>query len=205
MALSGLNLITLAIINKETGKIEVGDAGFSESGLFAVTTKMLGAKSANISNISTNGTDVFGNNAKVDRTQTKGNPSVALDFNDLPFDVKQKILGREADGKGGYLQGDRPQVAMLIQTASLNQKNSIYFGFANGEIQETAANVQTNTTNEVRVDDSLTYTSFGVEAWNNEAMKVYADFDTKFDKAAMLADVFGGYAEATTTPSGDGK
>ncbi|TYC50720.1 phage tail protein [Weissella muntiaci] len=204
MAQVGLNLVSLGLIDKTTGKLIVGTEGLSETGVFAVTTAMLGTKTANITNISTNGTAIYGNNTKVDQTQAKGEPSVALDFNNLPFEIKQKLLGRLSDGKGGYLQGDRPQVALLIESQTLDRKNSIYYGLANGEIQETAANVQTDTNNEVRVDDALTFTSFGVEAWNNEAMKVYFSGADKFDKAAMMADVFGGYAEATTTPSGSG-
>lgn len=199
MAIAGLKLITLALRDKETGELLKGETGLSADGLFPVTTKMLGAKSANITNISANGTAVYGNNTKVDQTQTKGEPSVALDFNDLPFDIKQKLLGRIADGKGGYLQGDRPRVAMTIETQNIKRTNSVYFGFANGEVQETAANVQTDTNNEVRVDDALTFTSFGVEAWNNEAMKVYSDIDAKFDKSAMEADVFGASKAVTTT------
>lgn len=199
MAIAGLKLITLALRDKETGELLKGETGLSENGLFPVTTKMLGAKSANISNISAKGTAVYGNNTKVDQTQVKGEPSVALDFNDLPFDIKQKLLGRIADGKGGYLQGDRPRVAMTIETQNIKRTNSVYFGFANGEVSETAANVQTDTNNEVRVDDALTFTSFGVEAWNNEAMKVYSDIDEKFDKSAMEADVFGASKAVTTT------
>ena len=166
---------------------------------------MLGSKSANITNISVAGTPVYGNNTKVDQTQAKGEPSVALDFNDLPFNIKQKLLGRISDGKGGFQQGDRPRVAMTLETQTLNRKNSIWFGFANGEVQETAANLQTDTNNEVRVDDALTFTSFGVEEWNNEAMKVYSDIDAKFDKSAMQADVFGSTVApapaASATPS----
>ncbi|MCS9990759.1 phage tail protein [Weissella confusa] len=194
MAIAGLKLITLALRDKETGALLKRDAGLSADGLFPVTTTMLGSKSANITNISVAGTPVYGNNTKVDQTQAKGEPSVALDFNDLPFDIKQKLLGRISDGKGGFQQGDRPRVAMTIETLTLNRKNSIWFGFANGEVQETAANLQTDTNNEVRVDDALTFTSFGVEEWNNEAMKVYSDIDAKFDKAAMQADVFGAAA-----------
>ena len=200
MAIAGLKLITLALRDKETGQLLKGDAGLSADGLFPVTTTMLGSKSANITNISVAGTPVYGNNTKVDQTQAKGEPSVALDFNDLPFDIKQKLLGRISDGKGGFQQGDRPRVAMTIETQTLNRKNSIWFGFANGEVQETAANLQTDTNNEVRVGDALTFTSFGVEAWNNETMKVYSDVDDKFDKAAMQADVFG--TAGTATPSG---
>ncbi len=202
MAIAGLKLITLALRDKETGELLKGDAGLSADGLFPVTTAMLGSKSANITNISVAGTPVYGNNTKVDQTQAKGEPTVALDFNDLPFNIKQKLLGRISDGKGGFQQGDRPRVAMTLETQTLNRKNSIWFGFANGEVQETANNLQTDTNNEVRVDDALTFTSFGVEAWNNEAMKVYSDIDAKFDKAAMQADVFGTtVAPAPATPS----
>lgn len=199
MAIAGLKLITLALRDKN-GALLTGDAGLSESGIFEVTTAMLGAKLANITNISANGTAIYGNNTKVDQTQTKGEPSVALDFNDLPFDVKQKLLGRVSDGKGGYLQETRPRVAMTIETQTIDRKNSIYFGFANGEVQETAANVQTDTNNEVRFDDALTFTSFGVEEWKNEAMKVYFSGDAKFDKTAMQADVFG---VSTPAPAGN--
>lgn len=89
---------------------------------------------------------------------------------------------------------------MTIETQTIDRKNSIYFGFANGEVQETAANVQTDTNNEVRVDDALTFTSFGVAEWNNEAMKVYFSGDAKFDKTAMQADVFG---VSTPAPAGN--
>ena len=191
MAIAGLKLITLALRDKETGELLTGETGLSENGLFPVTTKMLGAKSANISNISAKGTAVYGNNTKVDQTQAKGEPSVALDFNDLPFDIKQKLLGRVSDGKGGYLQGDHPRVAMTVETQNVKRTNSVFFGFGNGEVAETAANIQTDTNKEERVDDALTFTSFGVEAWNNEAMKVYSDIDEQFDKTSMEADVFG--------------
>ena len=122
MAIAGLKLITLALRDKETGELLKGDAGLSADGLFPVTTAMLGSKSANITNISANGTPVYGNNAKTDQTQTKGEPSVALDFNDLPFDIKQKLLGRISDGKGGFLQGDRPRVAMTIETQNIKRR-----------------------------------------------------------------------------------
>lgn len=201
MSQVGLKLVTLGLKDKSTGKPLIGKDGLSESGLYPVTTKMLGTKTANITNIAAAGTAVYGNNAKVDQTQTKGEPSVALDFNDLPFESKQKLLGRISDGKGGYLQGDRPQVAVLIESQTLDKKRSIYYGFPNGELQEAAVNTQTDTNAEVRVDDALTLTSFGVEEWNNEAMKVYFSGAEDFDYDAMILDVFG-VTTATETPGG---
>ncbi|QIL49855.1 phage tail protein [Weissella coleopterorum] len=201
MAQVGLKLVTLGLKDKNTGKALIGKDGLSESGLFPVTTRMLGAKTANITNIAAAGTAIYGNNAKVDQTQTKGEPSVALNFNDLPFEAKQKLLGRISDGKGGYLQEDRPQVAMLIESETLDHKYSIYYGFPNGELQEPSVNTQTDTNAEVRVDDALTLTSFGVEEWNNEAMKVYYSGAEDFDYDAMILDVFG-VTTSTETPGG---
>jgi hypothetical protein len=201
MAQVGLKLVTLALLDDD-GKILTGEDGLSESGIYPVTTKMLGTKTANITNITTNGTDIYGNNTKVDRTQAKGQPSIALDFNNLDFDIKQKILGRNPDGMGGYLQGDQPRAAVLVEAESLKRDASYYYGFANGQMSEAALNIQTDTNNESRVDDALTFTSFGVEAWNNEAMKVYYSGNEEFDQEKMYADVFGGYAgdsETTTT------
>ena len=63
---------------------------------------------------------------------------------------------------------------------------------------ETAINTQTDNANENRVGDTLTYQSFGVDAWNGQGMKMFFSGDAKFDKAKMLAEVAGGYAEATT-------
>lgn len=206
MAIVGLKKSYLALIDKNTGKILTGTAGLSADGLYQSNAKDLGTKSANITNIATNGTQVFGDNGLVDITRSKSFPQVAGVWNNLPFAIKSKIKGEVSDGKGGYVQvQDLPQVALIIESETLDRSNSIFYAFANGQVTESAVNIQTDTAAESRVDDTLTYQSFGFDAWNNQGMKTYFSGDTGFDKTAMLKEVMGGYtASAPSGGSGSG-
>lgn len=203
MATKGLKMVTLALLD-DSGAIVKGTAGLSTDGTFPITDEMLGTKTANITNVSSAPTMIYGNDGQVDADIAKGTPSVAFDFNGLPFDIKQKLLGRVNDTKGGYTQGPVPKVAALIQTTTIGSASPQYIGFAAGKMNETALNLQTNTNAVVRVDDALTFTAFSVSRWGGEAIKFYDGGDAKFTEAAMLADVFNGYTAPTTGGSGSG-
>lgn len=203
MATKGLKMVTLALLD-DTGTIVKGTGGLSTDGTFPITNEMLGTKTANITNVSSAPTMIYGNDGQVDADIAKGTPSVAFDFNGLPFDIKQKLLGRVNDTKGGYTQGPVPKVAALIQTTTIGSASPQYIGFAAGKMNETALNLQTNTNAVVRVDDALTFTAFSVSRWGGEAIKFFDGGDAKFTEAAMLADVFNGYTAPTTGGSGSG-
>lgn len=199
MAIVGLKMVTLALVDAKTQKIITGAQGLSETGVIEVGSDMLGTKTANISNMEGQATKIPGNNAVQDVLIAPGSPTVALDFNNLDFEVKQKLLGFKSDTKGGYvMQGDKPHVALLIETETLDRKNSIYFGFANGIMQENAQNVGTDTdTAQTRNDDNMTYNALSAKAFNGEPLKKYYSGADGFQKADMLKEVFGGY---TATP-----
>ncbi|MEL0453865.1 phage tail protein [Lactococcus lactis subsp. lactis] len=203
MATKGLKMVTLALLD-DTGAIVKGADGLSTDGTFPITDEMLGTKTANITNVSSAPTMIYGNDGQVDADIAKGTPSVAFDFNGLPFDIKQKLLGRVNDTKGGYTQGTVPKVAALIQTTTIGSASPQYIGFAAGKMNETALNLQTNTNAVVRVDDALTFTAFSVSRWDGEAIKFYDGGDAKFTEAAMLADVFNGYNAPSSGGSGSG-
>lgn len=200
MAIKGIKLVTLGLVDDE-GVLIKGAQGLSADGTYPVTTEVLGTKTANITNISGTPTAIYGNDAQVDADIPKGTPSVALNFNGLPVGIKQKILGRVNDGKGGYIQGKAPKVAMLIQTTSVSDSSAQYIGFAKGVLNEASMNLQTSTNSVTRVEDAPTYTAFGVSRWNDEAIKFFDGADSKFTVENMMADVFKGYG-ATGTPSG---
>ena len=84
MANVGLKRTYLAIIDKETGKILTGEKGLTDSGLYLSNSKDLGTKSANISNLATAGTAVYGDDGQVDQTKSKSYPSVQGVWNNLP-------------------------------------------------------------------------------------------------------------------------
>ena len=199
MAIVGLKMVRLALVEAKRQNLIKGAQGLSETGVIEVGSDMLGTKTANISNMEGQATKIPGNNAVQDVLIAPGSPTVALDFNNLDFEVKQKLLGFKSDSKGGYvMQGDKPHVAMLIETETLDRKNSVYFGFANGIMQENAQNIATDTdTAQTRNDDNMTYNALSAKAFKGEPLKKYYSGATGFQKTDMLKEVFGGY---TPTP-----
>ena len=199
MAIVGLKMVTLALVDPKTQDLLKGEQGLSTDGILKVDSSMLGTKTANISNIEGQATKIPGNNAVQDVLIAPGSPTVALDFNNLDFEVKQKLLGFKSDSKGGYvMKGDKPHVAMLIETETLDRANSVYFGFANGIMQENAQNVGTDTdTAQTRNDDNMTYNALSAKAFDGEPLKKYYSGASGFQEADMLKEVFGGY---TATP-----
>ena len=199
MAIVGLKMVTLALVDPKTQDLLKGEQGLSTDGILKVDSSMLGTKTANISNMEGQATKISGNNAVQDVLIAPGSPTVALDFNNLDFEIKQKVLGFVSDSKGGYvMKGDKPHVALLIETETLDRKNSIYFGFANGIMQENAQNVATDTdTAQTRNDDNMTYNALAAKNFNGEPLKKYYSGASGFEKNNMLKEVFGGY---TPTP-----
>ena len=199
MAVVGLKMVTLSLVDPKTQQIIKDAQGLSASGIVEVGAEMLGTKTANISNMEGQATKISGNNAVQDVLIAPGSPTVALDFNNLDFEVKQKLLGFKSDTKGGYvMQGDKPHVALLIETETLDRKKSIYFGFANGIMQENAQNIATDTdTAQTRNDDNMTYNALSAKAFKGEPLKKYYSGASGFQKDDMLKEVFGGY---TATP-----
>ncbi|MDN6023899.1 MAG: phage tail protein [Lactococcus lactis] len=206
MTIVGLKKSYLGLIDKATGKILTGEKGLTTDGLYMSNPKDLGTASANITNIAAAGTQKFGDNGLVDVVSSKSFPQVAVVWNNLPFAIKAKIKGGESDGKGGYVQSqDLPQVALIIESESIDRSHSIFYAFGNGQVTETALNIQTDNAAQNRVEDTLTYQSMAFEAWNNQGMKIFNGADTGFDKTAMLKEVMGGYtASAPSGGSGSG-
>lgn len=119
---------------------------------------------------------------------------MALNINNLNYQVKQQIKGFVSDKKGGYTDENlKAHVALLITTQTIDRTHFVYYGFGDGIMTETAANIQTDAAAEQRVDDALTYTALSTMAFNNQPYKIYSDLDSKFDKATMYKEVFGGY------------
>lgn len=202
MAIVGLKLVTLALVDPKTQQLIKGTNGLSESGIIEVGSDMLGTKTANISNMEGSATKIPGNNAVQGVLIAPGSPTVALDFNNLDFEIKQKLLGYRSDSKGGYtLSGDKPRVAMLIESETLDRAHSVYFGFANGIMQENAQNVATDTdTAQTRNDDNMTYNALSAKAFNGEPLKKYYSGADGFQEANMLKEVFGGYTAGAGVP-----
>ncbi|WP_418614277.1 phage tail protein [Streptococcus vestibularis] len=196
MAIVGLKMVRLALVDPKTQKLIKGNDGLSAEGVIEIDSKMLGTRTANISNLEGQATKVPGNNSVQDVMIAPGSPTVAFDFNNLDFDIKQKLLGFKPDGKGGYAKDDdKPHVAVLIESETLDRKNSVFFGFANGIMQESTQNIGTDTdTTQTRQNDNMTFSALSAISFNGEPFKKYFSGSSTFDKTNMYKEVFGGYA-----------
>lgn len=202
MAIVGLKMVTLALVD-DNQKLIKGAEGLSESGIIKIDDKMWGSKTANITNLEGSVTKVPGNNKVQDVYTAPGAPQIAFNFNNLDFDVKQKVKGYKSDGKGGYVyQGFKPHVAVLIESQTLDRKHSVFFGFGDGIFQETTQNVGTDTdTAQTRQDDNMTYNALTTQAFGDETHKIYYSGTSNFSKENMLKEVFGGYTAAAGSES----
>ena len=203
MATVGLYQIQLALVDAQQKLISGADTGLSTDGVYTVDHKDLGTKTANITGLAGTIAKIYGNNNVQDVTVGTSEPTVALDINNLDYKIKQQIKGFVSDTKGGYTDENlKAHVALLITTQTIDRTHFVYYGFGDGIMTETAANIQTDAAAEQRVDDTLTYTALSTVAFNNQPYKIYSDLDSKFDKANMYKEVFGVYV---LSPSSLGK
>ncbi|MCM6817911.1 phage tail protein [Pediococcus pentosaceus] len=200
MATVGLKLVTLALKDSETGKILTGENGLSENGLLPITTQMWGTKTANITNIQEAGAIQYGNNVGVFVSTPKGSPQVALDFNKLPFEVTQKIVGRKQDpDTGAWIEsGKRPSVALLVESQSIDRMHRVFYGFGNGTMTQASINNETDTNAETMATDALTYQALSTPEFDGEALAMYSDVSKAFDETKMKKQVFAGYADPSS-------
>ncbi len=205
MATVGLKLVTLALKN-EAGQIITGEQGLSENGLLPVTTQMWGTKTANITNIQSTGTINYGNNVAVFVSTPKGAPQVALDFNKLPFEVTQKLVGRAKDAKtGAWIEtGKHPSVALLIESQSIDRLHRVFYGFGNGTMTQASVNNGTDTNAETMATDALTYQALSTPEFDGEMLAMYSDVSTEFNEGKMMEQVFKGYKATSTVVPGVG-
>lgn len=92
MAIVGLKLVKLALVDPKTQQLIKGPEGLSTDGVIEIDSKMLGTRTANISNLEGQANKVPGNNEVQDVMVGPGSPTVAFDFNNLDLISNKKSL-----------------------------------------------------------------------------------------------------------------
>lgn len=209
MANIGLKMLYVAVKNEDGTTVVDAIKGVSETGVYAIDTNKshmnLGAKTANISNLSGTPTKITGNNEVVDVTNPPASPTVAITANLINPEVKQKLLGRaQLSDSGLYVDQDKPTYAgLIIETQSPITYESVYYCFGMGVFTEATQNVQTNTdTAETREDDTLTFTSLGYDKFDGKNYAVTRAGATNFNKQKVFDTVFPGQKFVTASTDG---
>ena len=165
-----------------------------KTGIFDVTVdNSFGVASVALTNLSGSSTDVPGNNKLVYKSAGKGAAQSVLTINALPNEIKMAVLGMPSDGKGGFTITGKAdpnnRVAFLAESAeSFDINKPIYIGMYMGTASEASHTLTSNNTNDNRTTDVITIG--GLERGDDGFGKYFYSSAPKFDKSAMLADVF---------------
>ena len=206
MATVGVKTATMGILDN-TGKLEKDvDNGLSADGLFVVDAKSSkGVVSANITGLAAAIAKIYGSNVVVDSSVGIPAPQCVLSANDIPHEVIDKVTGMTVsadDGSATSYTSMLPSVPLIVETSAVKDGKSIFFAFFDNTVTRGEENLQTNSTTEQRVVDALTF-SANARTSDGANFKIFYADATGFDKDAMLAEIFPGYAATTGASTGN--
>lgn len=215
MATLGIAGAKIALVDKN-GNVLTGANGIfkytdqaatDKTGIFDVTVDTsFGVASVALTNLFGTTTDIFGNNKLVYKSAGKGAAQTVLTVNSLPNEIKMAALGMPSDGKGGFTITGKAdpnnRVAYLAESAeAFDIDKPVYVGMYMGTASEAGATLTSNNASDNRTTDAITIA--GLERGDDGFGKYFYSSAPKFDKDAMLSDVFKTAASGgSTTGSG---
>lgn len=197
MATLGIENVQVAIIDPLTSKVVTGINGINgdasdTTGVFSIDVDTsYGVASLALSNLTGAFTAIYGSNKLVWQSQGTAAPQAVLTVNEIPLSVKARMLGQTYDGKGGYQLAGKNKIHLAILARSakaFKTDEDVYYGFYSVQASEAAVNLTSNNAAEQRSQDAITLSAS--ERGDDGFGKLYDGGDSKFDKAAMLADMF---------------
>ncbi|MDC2815781.1 phage tail protein [Leuconostoc suionicum] len=214
MATLGIAGAKIALVDKN-GNVLTGANGIfkytdqaatDKTGIFDVTVDTsFGVASVALTNLFGTTTDIFGNNKLVYKSAGKGAAQTVLTVNSLPNEIKMAVLGMPSDGKGGFTITGKAdpnnRVAYLAESAeAFDIDKPVYVGMYMGTASEAGATLTSNNANDNRTTDAITIA--GLERGDDGFGKYFYSSAPKFDKDAMLSDVFKTAASGGSTTGG---
>lgn len=192
----------LALVDKNGGVLTGANgiykytdkATTDKTGIFDVTVdNSYGVASVALTNLTGSTTDIFGNNKLVAKSAGKGNAQSVITINALPNEIKMAVLGMPSDSKGGFTITGKAdpnnRVAFLAESAeSFDINKPVYVGMYMGTASEASHTLTSNNASDNRATDAITIA--GLERGDDGFGKYFFSSAPKFDKSAMLADVF---------------
>lgn len=188
MAVVGIERVYLGIFD-DSGKLLTDDKGFT-TGCIEVTNEMLGTSSVNLQ-ISKNGEEIDGNNAEVGYIKSLPTAQMDIQFNNLPFDVINKLLGREKSGHGWVDSMVNTYVGVIAKSPTMDYKNHVYYILPKSVPSPKGKNMQTNTSKKTnRVIDEFTFEGLASDKANGMPYLVASSEDSGFDEKGLFDQIY---------------
>ena len=131
--------------------------------------------------------ELDGNNKQLDFIKAMPTASMDISFNNLPFDVMNKVLGREKAGVG-YVDSMANTYSIVIARSPLpDMKHYVYTCMGKAVATSKGKNMQTNTSKKTnRVNDELSFEGLACERTNDMPYIVACDEDAGFSQKALF-------------------
>lgn len=185
MSVVGIDRVYLGVQDADGNILTDENTGFT-TGMIEVTDEMLGTSSVNFQT-SKNGEELDGNNKQLDFIKAMPTASMDISFNNLPFDVINKVLGREKAGVG-YVDSMANTYSIVIARSPLpDMKHYVYTCMGKAVATSKGKNMQTNTSKKTnRVNDELSFEGLSCSRTNDMPYITACDEDENFTQKALF-------------------
>lgn len=207
MSVVGIQRVFLGLLDENGAPIIDADKGLGATGLIEVTNEMLGTNSVNWQ-VSKDGEEVDGNNVEVD--YIKGQPQSSMDivFNDLPWDIKNKVLGRIKLDNGWVDSLTNSYVCVITESPTIDFKDMVYICQPKSVATSKGVNMQSSTSKKVnRTTDEISFEGLTSDKAHDMPVIYGSTKDAGFNVGQFFSQVFPGQtlktgAEADTVVVG---
>lgn len=201
MATVGIDRVYLGLFDEDGNILTDETTGF-ESGCIEITDKMLGTNAVNIQ-ISKTNDEIDGDNKQLSMIKSLPTCSFDVTFNDLPFGIQNKLLGRVKTG-GGYVDTMVNTYAGIIaRTSTMDYKNYVYYIMGKSVPTPKGRNMQTNTSKKTNIaTDEFSFEGLACERTNGMPYMVASSTDDSFSEKELFDQIFPGQTLITQAKAG---
>lgn len=192
MSVVGIQRVFLGLLDESGAPIIDADRGLGATGLIEITNEMLGTNSVNWQ-VSKDGEEVDGNNVEVD--YIKGQPQSSMDivFNDLPWDIKNKVLGRVKLDNGWVDSLVNSYVCVITESPTIDFKDMVYICQPKSVATSKGINMQSSTSKKVnRTTDEISFEGLTSDKANDMPVIYGSTKDAGFNVGQFFSQVFPG-------------
>lgn len=188
MGMVGIERVYLGVLDANGTPITDESKGFT-TGMIEVTDEMLGTSTFNFQT-SKNSEEIDGNNKQLSIQKAMPTASADITFNSLPFDIQQKVLGREKVGQGWVDSMVNTYTVVIAQSPIPDSNDKVYTVMGKCVATSKGYNLQTSTSKKTnRVSDDLNFEGLACDALNDMPYMTCSSADSGFSKKAMFDQV----------------
>lgn len=198
MATVGIDRVYLGLFDQNGNILTDEENGFT-TGCIEITDDMLGTNAVNVQ-ISKTNDEVDGNNKEVSMIKSLPTCQFDVTFNNLPFDIQNKLLGRVKTGAGYVDTMVNTYAGIIARTSTMDYKDYIYYIMGKSVPTPKGRNMQTNTSKKTNVaTDEFSFEGLACSRTNGMPYMLAATTMEDFSEKALFDQIFPNQTLITNT------